>query len=67
MGRAWARVRVVWGDTTERQPRTCELTRAVARSTAVAVRVTPPGRGPFRSLSMALLAWLVGKEGWLAV
>ena len=28
---------VMWGDTTKRQPRTCEWTRAVARSTAAAV------------------------------
>ena len=28
---AWARTWVVWGDTTERQPRTCEWDRAVAR------------------------------------
>ena len=38
MGRAWARAWVVWGDMTQRQPRTCEWTCAVARSTAVAVR-----------------------------
>ena len=31
MRRAWARAWVVWGDTTERQPRTCEWGRAVAR------------------------------------
>ena len=31
MRRAWARAWVVWGDTTERQPRTCEWDRAVAR------------------------------------
>ena len=38
MGRAWARAWVVWGDMTQRPPRTCERTCAVARSTAVAVR-----------------------------
>ena len=31
MRRAWARAWVVWGDTTERQPRTCEWDLAVAR------------------------------------
>ena len=31
MRRAWARAWVVWGDTTERQPRTCEWDRATAR------------------------------------
>ena len=31
MRRAWAHAWVVWGDTTERQPRTCEWDRAVAR------------------------------------
>ena len=31
MRRAWARAWVVWGDTNERQPRTCEWGRAVAR------------------------------------
>ena len=31
MRRAWARAWVVWGDTTERQPRTREWDRAVAR------------------------------------
>ena len=31
MRRAWARAWVMWGDTTERQPRTCEWDRAVAR------------------------------------
>ena len=29
--RAWARAWVVWGDMNERQPRTCEWSRAVAR------------------------------------
>ena len=31
MRHAWARAWVVWGDTTERQSRTCEWGRAVAR------------------------------------
>ena len=31
MRRAWARAWVVWGDTTERQPHTCEWDRAVMR------------------------------------
>ena len=31
MRRAWARAWVVWVDTIERQPRTCEWDRAVAR------------------------------------
>ena len=31
MRRAWARACVVWGDTIERQSRTCEWGRAVAR------------------------------------
>ena len=31
MRRAWARAWVVWGDTNERQPRTCEWGHAVAR------------------------------------
>ena len=35
MRRAWARAWVVWGDTTEQQPRTCEWDRAVTRYLAL--------------------------------
>ena len=31
MGRAWARAWVVWGDMTQRQPRTCEWPCAVKK------------------------------------
>ena len=59
VNRAWARAWVVWGGirvgrcTTKRQSRTCEWTRVVARSTAVAVRAA------WRRRSMALV-WRSG-------